>query len=390
MRPPLFIRHLTATERQQAQARLRSREAFTARRRRILPASADGPRLVDNADDPTTCDCRILPASADGPRPARIARNLGCSTGTVRNAINASHREGMACLEEKSSRPHSARAFLDERFKDPLKDLPHHSPRTCGQPASLWTLDLLAEVCRARGWTPRQLTGEAIRVALKRPGIRWKRAKQWITGPDPAYVRKKKARERLIRPAATHPDWVLGFADETWWSRPALPRLHAWTDDEPLHPVERGRPREDLDPEALSCDGPLRGDTGGMLPRFVEGRPVSQAAEDFLARVCDVLAAEGKTALLLVWDNASWHISQRVRAWIRAHNGRAKREGGVRIVACRLPVKSPWLNPIEPKGAHGKRAVAEPERLPSAQEIKDRVCDYYACEQTVPLQQKVA
>jgi transposase len=168
MRPPLFVRHLTATERQQAQAGLRSREAFTARR------------------------CQILLASADGLRPALIARNLGCSAGTVRNAINAFHREGLACLEEKSCRPHSARAFLDERFKEPLKDLLHHSPRTCGKLTSLWTLDLLAEVCFARGWTPRQLTGEAIRVALKRLGIRWRRAKQWITSPDPAYARKKK------------------------------------------------------------------------------------------------------------------------------------------------------------------------------------------------------
>jgi transposase len=208
--------------------------------------------------------------------------------------------------------------------------------------------------------------------------------------PRPGVRAKKKARDRLIGLAATHPDWVLGYADETWWSRLALPRLHAWTDDEPLHLVERERPRDDSDPKALSCYGLLRGDTGGMLLRFVAGRPVSQVTEDFLAWVCGVLAAEGKTALLLVWDNASWHISQRVRAWIRAHNGRARREGGVRIVACRLPVKSPWLNPIEPKWAHGKRAVAEPERLLTAQEVKDRVCDYYGCEQSEPLQQKVA
>ena len=159
MRPPLFVRHLTATERQQAQAGLRSREAFTARRGQILLASSNGLR------------------------PAQIARNLGWSAGTVRNTINAFHREGMACLQEKSSRPHSARPFLDERFTEPLKDLLHHSPRACGKPTGLWTLDLLAEVCHARGWTPRQLTGEAIRVALKRLGIRWRRAKQWITSP---------------------------------------------------------------------------------------------------------------------------------------------------------------------------------------------------------------
>ena len=94
--------------------------------------------------------------------------------------------------------------------------------------------------------------------------------------------------------------------------------------------------------------------------------------------------------MLLVWDNASWHVSQRVRAWIRAHNRRAKREGGCGSCVCRLPVKAPWLNPIEPKWVHGKRAIVEPERLLTAQEVKDRVCGYYGCEQTEPLKQKAA
>ncbi len=169
-----------------------------------------------------------------------------------------------------------------------------------------------------------------------------------------------------------------------------MPRVHAWAGGEPLRLVERDRPGTDTDPKALCCYGVLRGDTGGMLVRFVAGRPVSQVTEDFLTWVCDRLAAEGKTALLLVWDNASWHISQRVRAWIKAHNLRAKRAGGVRIVACRLPVKSPWLNAIEPKWAHGKRAIAEPDRLLTACEVKDRVCAYYGCEQPEPLEQKVA
>lgn len=190
--------------------------------------------------------------------------------------------------------------------------------------------------------------------------------------------------------AATHPDWVLGFQDETWWSRLALPALHAWTDDAPLRLVERTVARTDPDPKALACYGLLRDDTGGMLLRFVQGRPVSQVTEDFLAWVCARLGAEGKTALLLVWDNASWHISQRVRTWIKAHNRQAKQQGGVRILACRLPSKSPWLNPIEPKWAHGKKAIMEPDRLLTAQEVKERVCDYYGCEQVKPLEQRVA
>jgi DDE superfamily endonuclease len=192
----------------------------------------------------------------------------------------------------------------------------------------------------------------------------------------------------LIRLAAAHPDWVLGYQDETWWSRLALPAMRAWTDeDRPLRLVEQMVPKGDTDPKALSCYGLLRADTGGMMLRFVSGRPVSQVTEDYLAWACERLKAEGKKALLLVWDNAAWHVSKRVRSWIRDHNRRARGDGGVRILPCFLPVKSPWLNPIEPKWAHGKQAIVEPERLLSAIEVRTRVCDYYGCEQLEPLPQ---
>lgn len=143
------------------------------------------------ADAFTVRRCQILLASDNGLRASQIARHLGCGVVPVRNALHAFDREGFACLEEKSSRPHSARPFLDESFTKPIKDLLHHSPRLFGKPTSLWTLELVAEVCHARGWTPRQLTAEALRVALKRLGIRWQRAQQWITSPDPADARKK-------------------------------------------------------------------------------------------------------------------------------------------------------------------------------------------------------
>lgn len=167
MYPPIFVRLLTAAERQLLQADLRSSSAFTVRR------------------------CQILLASATGLRPSQIARHLACGVVTVRNALHALQREGLVCLQEKSSRPHSAQAFLDERFTQPLIDRLHRSPRLFGKPTSLWTLNLVAEVCHGKGWTPRQLSDETTRVALKRLGIRWRRAKHWITSPDPADARKK-------------------------------------------------------------------------------------------------------------------------------------------------------------------------------------------------------
>jgi hypothetical protein len=184
--------------------------------------------------------------------------------------------------------------------------------------------------------------------------------------------------------AATHPDWTLGFADEVWWTRVRQPSLHTWT-DQPLRLVEQSVAKNDPDPKALACYGLLLRSADDapeeLLLRFVDGRPISAITTQFLADCCDRLAARGKTALLLVWDNASWHISKAVKAWIRDHNRQVKQEGrGVRIIACQLPVKAPWLNPIEPKWVHGKRAIVEPARLLSAVDLETRVCDYFGCE----------
>ena len=151
--------------------------------------------------------------------------------------------------------------------------------------------------------------------------------------------------------------------------------------------MEKVADKADPDPKAIACYGLLRADTGQMLLRFVNGRPVSSVTVAFLSWLLSRLASEGKEALLMIWDNASWHISKEVRAWVRAHNRRVKQEGGCRLLVCRLPSKSPWLNNIEPKWVHGKRAVVEPERTLLADELKGRLCDYYACELLEPIPQ---
>ena len=178
---------------------------------------------------------------------------------------------------------------------------------------------------------------------------------------------------------------MLGFTDETWWSRLAQPHLHSWRDgaDGPLRLVEQAIPKGDPDPKALACYGVLLRQVSQperVWLRFVDGRPVSAITEQFLAWCCTQLQEAGVRVWALLWDNASWHVSKRVHAWIRVHNRAVKRQGfGVRILSCYLPVKSPWLNPIEPQWVHSKRAIVEPARLLSAQEVADRVCAYVGC-----------
>jgi hypothetical protein len=207
--------------------------------------------------------------------------------------------------------------------------------------------------------------------------------------PGPGVRAKKSARDRLIRLARAHPTWALGFQDEVWWSRLASPALHSWAEsDRPLRLVERAVASDDPDPNALACYGLLvrrAAPAGGWCEetwlRFAAGRPVSAVTTEYLAWCCARLAAAGCEALLLVWDNAPWHVSRAVRTWIADHNRRVKQAGtGVRIIPCYLPIKSPWLNPIEPKWAHGKRRVVEPDRLLSADELIERVRAAFDCE----------
>ena len=64
---------------------------------------------------------------------------------------------------------------------------------------------------------------------------------------------KKRARDRLIRLAETHPAWALGFQDEVWWSRLARPGLHAWAEgDDVVRLVEQAVAKDDPDPKALA------------------------------------------------------------------------------------------------------------------------------------------
>ena len=85
------------------------------------------------------------------------------------------------------------RHAFDEESAEALRGLLHRSPREFGRDTSLWTLSMAAEVAFEEGLVKRRVSGETIRATLARLlGVRWQRAKRWITSPDPLYERKKE------------------------------------------------------------------------------------------------------------------------------------------------------------------------------------------------------
>jgi transposase len=169
MQPTLYVRPLTDAERGHLEAGLRSSDAFVLRR------------------------CQAVLASARGEPVPRIASVLGCDQQTVRNALHAFERAGPpACLVRRSKRPHRVHAKLDAAGAERLRDLVlQRSPRAFGKDTGVWTLDLAADVAVAQGITAERVSDETVRMALKRLGVAWKRAKHRIASPDPQYARKK-------------------------------------------------------------------------------------------------------------------------------------------------------------------------------------------------------
>jgi transposase len=168
MRKPIFIRPLTEDEQRQIHAGLRSSNAFVLRR------------------------CQILLASARGQRAPEIAEQPGCNDQTVRNVIHGFNASGLAVLQEGSSRPHQLRTTFTEEGCQRLQDLLHRSPRDFGYDRSQWTLEMAASVSFQQGITATLVSTESVRRALSRLKTNWKRAKRWITSPDPKYLQKNR------------------------------------------------------------------------------------------------------------------------------------------------------------------------------------------------------
>lgn len=167
MKPPLKIRPLTEGEQRQLEDALHATDAFGLRRAQYLLASARG--LV----------------------PLQIATTYGGSQQNVRNVIRAFNAHGLECLTPQSRRPKSVRPLLEGARLEQLQHLLHQSPRTFGKKQSTWSQSLLAEVAYEEGLTEQTVSYETIRQALLRLGANWKRAKHWITSPDPQYALKK-------------------------------------------------------------------------------------------------------------------------------------------------------------------------------------------------------
>lgn len=197
-------------------------------------------------------------------------------------------------------------------------------------------------------------------------------------------MRSKKAPRLAEASGRATPDRLLVDEDEGWFSRVEQPALHAWRADKPLALVQR-EPAEMEPDKALACSGVARQDNVQVYLYFTPTRPVSEETWQFVQALIELARQESRRVLVLIWDNAGWHLSKRLRQWIRDHNRAAKVHGDVRVLTQLLPLKSPWLNPIAPRWVHAKRAICEPNGTLSVTETQRRPCAHFNTQPLQPL-----
>ncbi len=134
--------------------------------------------------------------------------------------------------------------------------------------------------------------------------------------------------------------------------------------------------------KALACYGAVRQDTQERYLFFADGQPNTDNTIRMLERLLSVARREEKRVLAVIWDRASWHKSKKLKQWNYMYNQIAKQNGDVRLLTCLLPIKSPWLNPMEPHWLHAKRKVAEFDGDLSVKVLKDRLCADFCVDPT--------
>lgn len=211
------------------------------------------------------------------------------------------------------------------------------------QERATWTLHSLAQAIADRFDHIRTMSHEAVRRLLQQREVTYRRAKEWLTSPDPLYELRKSQRDRLWALARAAPDGAAVWLDESWFTRWPY-RYWAWAHKDDLPRVAQ-RWNEEVDTTALFAA--VDDETQEAFLRWADGQPNSERMIQFLEALMAHWTQKGKRFIVLFWDKASFHTSHQTRNWIRAYNQRAKQEQLTRLIVCKLPTRSPWLMPLE-------------------------------------------
>lgn len=260
--------------------------------------------------------------SAEGYEAYDIAEIHQTSDVTVYHWMDRFDKEGPEGLYD---RPREGRPpKIDEEAEAMIEDTMDEPPTETGYNFTTWTVPLLTRHLEKR--LDLDLHTETVRLALQELSYCWSRPRWAAPHDDPKSAERMWTIYEAVMQAGDNT--VVLIEDETIFKR--LPPLRGmWT--------RCGQQSRVLTPpqnDDFCLYGTLELHTGEWTQaRFNKAN--SEATITFLEQLNERYLAQ---PILLIWDQASYHTSQRVETWLEEHP---------RFTVLLLPARSPQLNPVE-------------------------------------------
>lgn len=319
---------------------------------------------------------RILLAYHADPSTYAVGEAIGVSHQTVQRCLDRAVKFGVMAALDDSPRPGKAPTITDDA-RAWVVSLACQTPKEMGYPHELWTTRLLArhvrETAAAVGHPclTRLARGTVCQI-LDRHDVQPHKVRYYLERRDEAFEQKMAEvlcvdREvALLRESdAAEPNVAIISDDE----KPGIQAIGSTAPDLPPQPgVHAGWARD----HEYKRHGTLSLLAGidlltGKVHACIEDRHRSREFIGFLKKIAAAYPTD--TAITLILDNHSAHISKETNQWLAAQP-----EGRFTLVF--TPKHGSWLNLVEGFFAKMARSVLRRIRVTSKAELKARILAY--------------
>ena len=320
---------------------------------------------------------RMLLAYRDDPSFFAVGRALGVHHQTVQRCVERALAYGpMAALDDRA-RP-GKEATITAEAKAWVVNLACRKAKDLGYPHELWTTRLLARHVREQGPAEghaclAKLAQGTVCKILNEQEIKPHKVRYYLERRDPEFKQKMAEvlcvyREvKLIKEAAAakrEPSDAVAIV--SYDEKPGIQAIATTAPDLPPEPGRHATLARDYEYKRHGTVSLLAGIDliTGQVHALVKDRHRSREFIEFL-KLLDA-AYPTHTAIKLILDNHSAHISKETKAWL------AKQPVG-RFEFTFTPKHGSWLNLVEGFFSKLARSVLRYIRVASKQELKDRI-----------------
>jgi transposase len=319
------------------------------------------------------CRARMLLAYREDPSFFAVGVGLGVHHQTVQRCVARAMADGALAALEDRARP-GREPVITQQARAWLLDLACRKAKELGYPHEVWTTRLLAQHARQHGPAAghaclADLSQGTVCKILDAGEVKPHKVRYYLERRDPEFAAKMAEvlcvyREvKLLKQRTKSADAV---AIVSYDEKPGVQAIGVTAPDLPpvpgIHPaVARDHEYKRHGTVSLLAGIDL---LTGKVHALVKDRHRSREFIEFL-KLLDV-AYPTHTAIKVILDNHSAHISKETRGWLAA-----QRSGRFEFVF--TPTHGSWLNLIEGFFSKLARSVLRHIRVASKQELKDRI-----------------